>query len=278
MKATGAVLLAAAACLTGCVATPAAPVTSPPSTSIGATSDVDTPAGTVRAELTESCAANRRERGVRVDGSFTGGPSRFTGTATLAGSSAADVTITMPRADPIRTRLVGGDVFVALPAGNPLRTHGIEWISAQVDDPVQGPRIIAHRLAAVAGSDAVSDTCTLLLASPTLRRLGSDDVDGTQARHFAGSLTLSTRGVPDPVPSPLAELVSGFVREQQWRLLELDLWVDDSGLAVQQRIARSFTDRMTETDQVRYRTLPRVVPVAAPPATAVVPVSEVTTR
>ena len=278
MKGTGAVLLAVAACLTGCVAAPAAPVASLPSTSIGATSDAGTPPRTARAELTESCAANRREHGVRVDGSFTSGPSRFTGTATLGGSSAAEITITAPRGAPIGTRLVGGDAFVALPRGNPLRANGIQWISAPVDDPVQGPRIIAHRLAAVAGADAVSDACTLLLASPTLRRLGSDDVDGNQARHFAGSITLSTRGVPDPVPSPLTELVSGFVREQQWRLLELDLWVDDRGIAVQQRIARSFTDRITETDQVRYRTLPRVVPVAAPPATAVVPVSEVTTR
>jgi hypothetical protein len=241
------VLVAAAVLLTGCDQTKWIDEVSAPAT--------PTDAAGLAAFLLDGTASIRSAH-LELEVDAAGNKITGTGDETLSDgrADAFDLTETIPGVGDIRVLMTEGQTYVQLPAG--LNPSDKPWllISAESTNPVV--QQLATSLQSVTESSSL-DQYTAFTQAATVRLVGSEQVDGVDATHYA--LVVDVPKLPNDTPGRSDLLSAGLLK------LPVELWVDAQGRPVK------VTEELTVQNQkittlVTLGNFDEPVTITAPPA------------
>lgn len=169
-------------------------------------------------------------------------------------AEAFDLTETIPGVGDIRVLMVDGQTYVQLPSG--LNPSDKPWllISAESSNPVV--QQLATSLQSVTSSSSL-DQYTAFTQAATVRLVGPEQVNGTDATHYA--LSVDVTKLPNDTPGRSDLLSAGLVT------LPVDLWVDDQGRPVKVSEELTVQDQKVTT-LVTLSKFDEDVTITAPPA------------
>jgi hypothetical protein len=165
-----------------------------------------------------------------------------------------DLTETIPGLGDIRVLQVDGKTYVQLPSG--LNPGDKPWllISTESSNPVV--QQLATSLQSVTSSSSL-DQYTAFTQAATVKPLGSEQVDGVAATHYA--LSVDVTKLPNDTPGRSDLLTAGLVT------LPVDLWVDAKGRPV--KVSEELTvQNQKVTTLVTLSRFDEDVSITAPPA------------
>jgi hypothetical protein len=241
------VFLAAAVLLTGCDQTKWLEEVGAPAT--------PTDAPGLAAFLRDGTASIRSAH-LELEVDAAGNTITGTGDETLSHgrADAFDLTETIPTVGDIRVLMVDGQTYVQLPAG--INPSDKPWllISTQSSNPIV--QQLATSLQSVTSSSSL-DQYTAFTQAATVKLVGSEQVDGVAATHYA--LSVDVTKLPNDTPGRSDILSAGLVT------LPVDLWVDAKGRPV--KVSEELTVQNQKiTTLVTLGSFDEDVTITAPPA------------
>jgi hypothetical protein len=241
------VLVAAAVLLTGCDQTKWIEEVGAPAT--------PTDAAGLAAYLRAGTASIRSAH-LELEVDAAGNAIKGSGDETLENgkASAYDLTETIPGLGDIRVLMVDGQSYVQLPAG--INPGDKPWLLISADSSNPVVQQLATSLQSVTSSSSL-DQYTAFTEASTVRVVGSEQVDGVAATHYA--LTVDVTKLPNDTPGRSDLLTAGLVR------LPVDLWADAQGRPV--KVSEELTVRNQKvTTLVTLSRFDEDVSITAPPA------------
>jgi hypothetical protein len=241
------VLVAAAVLLTGCNQTQWIDQVGAPAT--------PTDAPGLAAFLRDGTASIRSAH-LELEVNAAGNKITGTGDETLSNGRAEsfDLTETLPTVGDIRVLMVDQQTYVQLPAG--INPTGKPWLLISADSSNPVVQQLATSLQSVTSSSSL-DQYTAFTQAATVKLVGSDQVDGAPATHYA--LTVDVTKLPNDTPGRSDLLSAGLVK------LPVDLWVDAQGRPV--KVSEELTvQNQKVTTLVTLGSFDQDVTITAPPA------------
>jgi hypothetical protein len=178
-----------------------------------------------------------------------------TGNETLSQgrADAFDLTETIPGIGDIRVLMVDEQTYVQLPAG--LNPSAKPWLLISTDSANPVVQQLATSLQSVTSSSSL-DQYTAFTEAATVKLVGTEQVDGVPATHYA--LTVDVTRLPNDTPGRSDLLTAGLVK------LPVDLWVDEKGRPV--KVSEELTvQNQKVTTLVTLGDFDEKVTITAPP-------------
>ncbi|MET9569054.1 DUF6612 family protein [Streptomyces virginiae] len=179
-------------------------------------------------------------------------------------------------AESMRMIMVNDVMFMEVPADSALSagTEGKRWMKLDLAAAAQasGDAEAVKKLSGMGGMDQSQDPAkqlALLLASPNVKHVGSEKVEGTDAEHYKGTLSFEEMLAADQRAQALtaderAKLVEAM-KKAGIKGYDMDVWVNKDGYPVRMKVVMGMPQGAVNVD-ASYSDYGSAATVQAPPA------------
>ncbi|MCI4083146.1 MULTISPECIES: hypothetical protein [Streptomyces] len=179
-------------------------------------------------------------------------------------------------AESMRMIMANDVMFMEMPADSPLSagTEGKRWMKLDLAAAAQasGDAEAMKKLSGMGGMDQSQDPAkqlALLLASPNVKHVGAEKVEGTDAEHYKGTLSFEEMLAANQKAEALtaqerAKLVDAM-KKAGIKGYDMDVWVNKDGYPVRMKVAMGMPQGAVNVD-ASYSDYGSAATVQAPPA------------
>ncbi|MFC9815794.1 hypothetical protein ACFVJM_27415 [Streptomyces virginiae] len=179
-------------------------------------------------------------------------------------------------AESMRMIMANDVMFMEMPADSPLSagTEGKRWMKLDLAAAAQasGDAEAMKKLSGMGGMNQSQDPAkqlALLLASPNVKHVGAEKVEGTDAEHYKGTLSFEEMLAANQKAEALtaeerAKLVDAM-KKAGIKGYDMDVWVNKDGYPVHMKVAMGMPQGAVNVD-AHYSDYGSAATVQAPPA------------
>ncbi|MEU3667318.1 MULTISPECIES: hypothetical protein [Streptomyces] len=179
-------------------------------------------------------------------------------------------------AESMRMIMANDVMFMEMPADSPLSagTEGKRWMKLDLAAAAQasGDAEAMKKLSGMGGMDQSQDPAkqlALLLASPNVKHVGAEKVEGTDAEHYKGTLSfeemLAANQKADALTADERAKLVDAMKKAGIKGYDMDVWVNKDGYPVHMKVAMGMPQGAVNVDAY-YSDYGSAATVQAPPA------------